>query len=112
MYHNDVKISNLPENKVDTICDLLLEAMSKNKQKYILPIISCHVKNSKSKIDDALQEIKTLKGTIQEKYSGRNPAFFQSRGIAGLKNLISRDPSYKLRTLKPLLFTTKPTKML
>ena len=61
MYHNVTKNCS-SENKVDSICDLLLEAMSKNKEKFILPIISCHVKNSKSKIDDALLEIKYLKG--------------------------------------------------
>ena len=61
MYCNDTKLPSSLD-KVDSVCDLLLQAMSQDKEKYILPIISCHVKSSKSKIDDALMEIKSLKG--------------------------------------------------
>lgn len=50
--------------KIDSVCDLLLNKMLTNKEKYILPIISCLVKSSKSKVDNALLEIKSLKGTI------------------------------------------------
>ena len=35
--------------------------MSDQKEHYILPIISCYIKSSKSKVDNALQEVKTLK---------------------------------------------------
>ena len=31
-------------NKIDEVCQLLLDAMSEQKERYILPIISCHVK--------------------------------------------------------------------
>ena len=60
MYCNDAKLPS-SSDKVDSVCDLLLKSMSQDKEKYILPIISCHVKSSKSKIDDALLEIKSLK---------------------------------------------------
>ena len=38
-------------NKIDEVCQLLLDAMSEQKERYILPIISCYVKSSKSKVD-------------------------------------------------------------
>ena len=31
-------------NKIDEVCQLLLDAMSEQKERYILPIISCYVK--------------------------------------------------------------------
>ena len=62
MYQDKTRIP-APKDKIDVVCDLLLEVMSKDMEKYILPIISCHVKSSKSKVDNALLEIKSLKGT-------------------------------------------------
>lgn len=35
--------------------------MSDQKERYILPIISCYVKSSKSKVDNALLEVKVLR---------------------------------------------------
>ena len=61
MYQDKSRIA-ASKDKIDVVCDLLLEVMSKDMEKYILPIISCHVKNSKSKVDNALLEIKSLKG--------------------------------------------------
>ena len=37
-------------NKIDEVCQLLLDAMSDQKERYILPIISCYVKRYHSYI--------------------------------------------------------------
>ncbi len=50
--------------KVDTVCYKMLTEMNKNPEKYILPIVSCLVKSSKSKVDDALLHIQSLKSKI------------------------------------------------
>ena len=77
MYQDKTRIP-APKDKIDVVCDLLLEVMSKDMKKYILPIVSCHVKNSKSKVDNALLEIKSLKGTyldIFTKFLSKSPVF-------------------------------------
>ena len=50
------------ESKVDDICAKMLVEMQKDSTKFTLPIISCFVKSSKSKVDDALLHIETLRG--------------------------------------------------
>ncbi len=61
MYASEKKVYKKNLQKVDQICQKLLEAMNSSKDTYILPIISCHVKNSQSSVDNALLEIKNLK---------------------------------------------------
>lgn len=48
-------------NKVDTITDLMLDVLATNEQKYILPIVSCLIKNSKTDLESALQRIDNLR---------------------------------------------------
>ena len=53
--------------KVDEICQLLLQTMEQqDKEKFILPIISCHVKSSKSSLDSALLQIQNLPPKLKE----------------------------------------------
>ena len=51
--------------KVDEICQLLLQTME-DKEKFILPIISCHVKSSRSSLDEALLQIQGLPPKLKE----------------------------------------------
>ena len=62
MYKDADMSSKHTSMKVDQVCSILLENMAEERDKYVLPIISCLVRSSKSKIDDALLEIKRLKG--------------------------------------------------
>ena len=58
---NRSSVTSTFTNKIDEVCQLLLDAMSDQKERYILPIISCYVKSSKSKVDNALLEVKVLR---------------------------------------------------
>ena len=65
LYQNMYQLDRAKETpgpgKVDAVCQALLSELEKEEKKYILPIISCLVKNSKSKLDKALMRITKLK---------------------------------------------------
>ena len=48
--------------KIDTVCDrLLVEMASKDEELFLLPILSCIIKNSKTDVSDALERIKKVR---------------------------------------------------
>lgn len=69
-------------SKIDDVCDLMERALSatKNEEKYILPILTCHIKRDKIEfLESALLKLKTLR----------------EKEMQGIKSKVSFDEAFK-----------------
>lgn len=50
-------------NKVDAVCEKLMSELEMDGERFLLPIVSCIVKSSRSDVAGALQRIEQIRGS-------------------------------------------------